>query len=478
MPIKNGCVALLLALTSIACGGGGGSSGGLGDAQSITGTVLAPNGTDPVAGATISIPSSASASESVKGLAKTVSATCGSATVSCTDPDASAVASTCSCADGTFSLSVSGLTTDQRDAASSLKIEKGDLTKTVTLGCTSTCALVSSDTTLPASGTGSLTIAVVTGEFDDIQDVLAKLGYGTLSSSTNKLEIGSEKFSLFRGGDSSLDTELAAKGTDTYKTANSLFSDLTLMKTFDIIFINCGATEPTSLSSSLAAGDSTKHLSHGDYHTLVKSIGGTGALDATLVSNLQSYVNAGGRLYVTDLAFDFIEQPFPEVMDFAGNTDENTTAAETDDDQVEVGTSGIISDATVKNDTMKAWLTGRASNTIDSSTSPNSGACTTTAGGKSSALNSDDTIRIGDFLSGWAVMENAYDSSTTVWLEGPVTFSAQSTATTRPLTITRKVGSSGGKVLYSSYHSAHSCPTSGFWPQERILQYLVFEVAE
>ena len=44
----------------------------------------------------------------------------------------------------------------------------------------------------------------------------------------------------------------------------------------------------------------------------------------------------------------------------------------------------------------------------------------------------------------------------------------------KPLTVTLQIGS--GKVLYSSYHTDELEPSSGFHPQERILQYLVFEL--
>jgi len=364
-----------------------------------------------------------------------------------------------------------------------MKIEKGSLTKTVSLSCSGTsCAIAATDSTLPASGTGALKMAVVTGQYDSIQDVLAKLGFGELDSNTNKLKVGTEKFTLFRGGDSSLDSTLSSTSTTTYPTSRTLFNDLTLMKTFNIIFINCGAELITSLSASESVKTLSKGLSHEAYHQMLhkalggKSTSGTLTLDATLVSNLKAYVNAGGRLYVTDLSFDYIEQPFPEAMDFEGNTANDSATPETNDSEVDVGISGITSDATVNNSTMSSWLSGRASNTIASGTPGNS--CTTTANGNATALNSDGTIRIGDFLSGWAVMNKAYDSTTTIWIQGPVTFGSTTTATTRPLTISRPIGSSGGKVLYSSYHTAHSCPTSGFWPQERVLQYLVFEVAQ
>lgn len=124
---------------------------------------------------------------------------------------------------------------------------------------------------------------------------------------------------------------------------------------------------------------------------------------------------------------------------------------------------------------MQSWLSSQTSNTIASTGAPSSSECTTTENGSTTALNANNTIRIGDFLSGWAVMNSVHNGQDTkIWLTGPVSFSGGSGD--RPLTITKTVGS--GKVLYSSYHTAHSCPTTGAWPQERVLQYLVFDVAD
>lgn len=188
-------------------------------------------------------------------------------------------------------------------------------------------------------------------------------------------------------------------------------------------------------------------------------------------------------MYATDLAYDFVEQTFPGFMDFQDGGDGSSTTAETED-AAQDGTSGIKSDATLNNAAMKSWVSGSSikTNTINSTTSPNSSACTTTANGNSGSqnLNSDGTIRIGDFLSGWGVMKAAYDADTFVWITGKVKFSGATDTTngdSRPLTASRKVGSSGGCLLYSSYHNSHSCPTTGFWPQERVLHYLVFEVS-
>jgi hypothetical protein len=486
-----------------ACGGSGtgsstGGGTGLGsDIQSVTGTVFAPNGTDPIAGATVYVPSStanlSAPTTALKGVGKAVTATCGGSTVTCSDPTATALCSTCTCPDGTFSLDVSSCSASD---STTLKIESGSTTIDVTFSsdCTTTdttCAITTAASTLPSSGTGALTMAVVTGEYDEIQDVLAKLGYGDLDTD-NRLKIGTEKFTIYRGGDTDLDVELAATSETTYPLASSLFGDVTLMNTFDIIFINCGADETVTTTASTIntplTATTTKHHTHAEYHAARKAAvfkGAGTAIDATVIANIKSYVEAGGKLYVTDWAYDFIEQAFPGVMDFQGSGDGDATTVETNSaaqvgDSTDANSSSLVSNALVKDTTMSTWLSSRKINTLDSATTPSLSSCTTTSSADesnttTSALNSDDTIRIGDFLSAWAVMKEAYDSDTTVWIEGSVNFSSGTTAT-RPLTISRT--QSSGKVLYSSYHSAHSCPTTGFWPQERVLQYLVFEIAK
>lgn len=58
------------------------------------------------------------------------------------------------------------------------------------------------------------------------------------------------------------------------------------------------------------------------------------------------------------------------------------------------------------------------------------------------------------------------------WIEG----TDLEMAPRRPLTVTFDVGTQGGRVLYTSYHTASACPTTGFWPQERVLEYLIFEL--
>lgn len=71
--------------------------------------------------------------------------------------------------------------------------------------------------------------------------------------------------------------------------AYELLTDLSLMKHFDAIFINCGASE-------------------------------SGLVTSTAVrSNIRTYVEEGGRLYASDWAYDYIETVWPQAVDFMGD---------------------------------------------------------------------------------------------------------------------------------------------------------------
>jgi len=271
-------------------------------------------------------------------------------------------------------------------------------------------------------------MAVVTGSWDRIQDVLAKLGYGSADATTGELILGTEQFDLYDGDYTLNDAS--------YKNFDALVTSPEAMSQYKVIFINCG----------------------NDYESLLN--------DSTVVGNIKNFVNAGGSLYVTDLSYDFVEQVFPEFIDFYGS--DATPAANPETiDEAQVGTSGISVDATVLDDTLKTWLQGRG------------------------ALNPSGTVSIAGFLSGWAVM-NGVGSGTKSWIRGSVQYSGlsvtkqasraahsqsiilrASTTGEKPLTISFSYGS--GKVLYSSYHTQED-PSPTLRPQEYILAYLVFEM--
>lgn len=441
-------------------GGGGGGGSGLGGATEVTGTALAANGTDPIAGATVFIPGTPTAL-TVAGGKSIVQATCDGTTVNCDDPLVDSCASVCTCADGTYTLDTSACPAD----STTIRYRKGAFTGEATLDCADNPGACTANI-VGLTGAGSTAnIAVVTGAFDEIENVLAKLGFGTVDS-TGRLDVGSESFDIYLGG-GSLDFDPDAAG---YPSSSALFGSLDTMDDYDIIFINCGTDEEPAAALAVQAliAEVGKEAAHAAYHAA-----GLKAVSSGLADRIQSYIEGGGSIFATDLAYDFVEQSIPGFMNFEGDGADPATAETPDTAQT--GTSGIVSNATVMDGTMSSWLEGRSSNSIDTTDSPGN-SCTTTVNGSSTSLldAAADTIRIGDFLAGWGVMEAPHDASTFVWIEGPVDFGA-STDVVRPLTASRRVGT--GCVLYSSYHTSHSCPTTGFWPQERVLQYLVFETA-
>ena len=103
-------------------------------------------------------------------------------------------------------------------------------------------------------------IAVVTGEYDTVQQVLGNIGL---------------EFDLFNG-----------KGGSQYL---SLLSDITALETYDIIFLNCGINER--------------------WKTREKQI----------AAALDQYVKGGGSVYASDWSHGFIESTFPDAVDWFGD---------------------------------------------------------------------------------------------------------------------------------------------------------------
>ncbi|MBF0105856.1 MAG: hypothetical protein HQM16_11075 [Deltaproteobacteria bacterium] len=315
-------------------------------------------------------------------------------------------------------------------------------------------------------------IAVVTGNYDDIENVIGKLldssamVDGSLDKTADPSTFG---FDLIDGNNELDDSA--------FTNFDEFVNGETDLSVYDIIFINCGNS----------------------YESL--------SIDSEVQALLQEYVEAGGKLYVTDWSYMFIEQNYPGFMDYSdGGTD--PSVAESPYTAAKDGTGGITSDATVNDVFMAEWLDSVYVNPNTDDTGPGdpdddcsinspgyddyyylktTDSTSDSAATWQGARNADETITIADFLGGWVVMEAVHsgledlaepEEEPTVWISGPITYSPSdvyvSSITDAPLTASRDQGL--GRILYSSYHTAHSCPTTGFWPQERVLQYLVWEL--
>jgi hypothetical protein len=241
-----------------------------------------------------------------------------------------------------------------------------------------------------------------------MEDVLAKLGYGD-TDIDGELILGTEQFDLI-DGDNSLGSS--------YMDFPDFITSPEAMAQHSIIFIDCG----------------------NDYEGLMFS-------DPDVIDNIRNYVNNGGKLYVTDLSYDFVEQPFPQFIDFYGS-DATPTSDPEEWDAAEEGRAGITTNAEVLDSNLSDWLNARG------------------------ALNPDGTVHIEGFLAGWAVM-NGTASGAKVWIRGDVEFAG--TSGVKPLTVTFDYGSNGGRVLYTSYHTEDTEDPS-LRPQEYVLAYLIFEL--
>lgn len=143
-----------------------------------------------------------------------------------------------------------------------VRVEKGpysaEYTVTVTAGETATIPL--GDFCFDQS----TNIAVITGEYDKVELVLDSLGF---------------TYDLFGGWPNN-------------DEARALLGDLGRMNDYDVIFMNCGTT-------LLGIMDDPRVLN-------------------AVRSNIESYVSSGGRLYVSDWDWLFLEEPFPDQLDFFG----------------------------------------------------------------------------------------------------------------------------------------------------------------
>lgn len=113
-------------------------------------------------------------------------------------------------------------------------------------------------------------IAVITGDWDEIGHLLDQLG------------LQHDTYELYGGGWSGDDWSGGQ--------AIGLLTNPSLLATYDLLLINCGAAHDDLVSSNPA-----------------------------VVWNLRSWVEGGGSLYVSDFAFVYAEAGWPDAIDFMGD---------------------------------------------------------------------------------------------------------------------------------------------------------------
>ena len=227
---------------------------------------------------------------------------------------------------------------------------------------------------------GSAHVAVITGDWDNIEDILAGAGITDIT--------------MYDGLNGTAPTD------------HDLLGDLDLMATYDIIFINCGQYE-------------------NDFWT-----------DPKYVNNIRTYVDAGGSLYASDWAYDFVEIAFPEVIDFDGEDTVRNDAA--------TGESGPLS----------AEVTDPALATALGATQVN--------------LNYD--------LPQWVVPASATNTARVLVTGSATAFDINTfqsyNVPNAPLAVQFHFGQNGGSVIYTSFHNEQQATAD----MNLILNYMVFEL--
>jgi hypothetical protein len=372
----------------------------------VTGRLFAPNGRDPVPGAQIYVPD--------QGLAEFPnSVSCDL----CNDVDGAA-ASTRTAWDGTFTL-------PRVPAGASIPI-------VFQLGRFRRVKYMEVDPCIQQSppadpnvqgvrlphrdaegdaGDSIPKIAVGTGDYDQIECVLSRMGI--------------EKFDLYSD-------RLPGDPPPTIGTLDALLRDGNKLNGYNILVVNCTENEFQATVS-----------------------------DPAVKKNLNDFVSKGGRLYITDWAYDVIEQ-VPEFAPYVcfepqsigpimcGGGPQTPTGADS--------TDAYSNSALVKDDDMAQWLT-QFPNVIDNT-------------------------RHVQVQYSFVIVNSVADAMiypTKTWVEGPANQYG-----VRPMTVTFDYNMCG-RVHYSTYNTEPNAVVPdnirfpnckpGFSPQERLLEYLVFEIA-
>jgi hypothetical protein len=406
------------ALSLSACGGGGGGGGGTTTAALkglaacaavateavICGQALAPDGQTPVTNAEVRIVTSGAQTLALKGLVETSTGKLTPNDSACLTDDTGAFACSGITSGGSqnFQWSGGGLM-----ASWSSDVTVGDVTN-----------VPASDTTA-TGGSGTFKYAVISGSFDSIEDVLARvLGCGTVTGGA--LEIGTECPQLelvgfFGTNPNTALTDVLGLAEGTYPTLTEFLTSPNVAEALALfrgVFFNCGCDE-----------------------SLINDAGVLGAL--------QTYVSNGGNVYGSDWAYQYIENAWPEAVEWYG--DDTADAAR-------VGGSNAAQTVNVAEAALLTWL-------------------------RAAGLIADDanTFPVNFNLGSWVVMTDSAASTNEVLTadnlpNGPADVPV-APRTTLPITIDFPSGS--GCVFYTSYHNEPADEVGTDEVQSRVLEYLL-----
>jgi hypothetical protein len=324
-----------------------------------------------------------------------------------------------------------------------LIIEKGDfrLEQEITIAPNSVVSLTAEQTTLPsvddpANGRTIPKIALATGIFDDMEDILGKMGMGSVDASgAFEGPSAAGVFEFYDNGGPNADQAVG--------TLADLVSSLDRMLKYDIIFIPCSGSN---------------HIASLDNQEVLK--------------NIRDYVAAGGKLYVTDWSGEWADNVFPEQVELAGTADTPAAAYNAATDTWDTtlfgdanGSPSYTSEhAEAIDEDLRLWLEGQMG---------------PFANGGTGVFQASDMAIEGNWnhIEGLHSVNVGVDEEGQPIIDSPVKYvigDDVASGPKKPLTVTFEPAGCG-RVLYSTYHTTHSTHP-GLAPQERVLVYLIMEI--
>lgn len=308
----------------------------------------------------------------------------------------------------------------------------------------------------PVNGDTVPRIVIGTGRFDAIEDVFAKLRMGPISPTF------SFDYDAYVADPGQWPVELmlyqtprALDDENRELTAPSfveLLGDLDRMQTYHFIVVPCA-----------------------EYNTY-----GTVMTSAGVRDNVRTFVNEGGKLYVTDYAYDVLEQVFPEYIDFsAPETGEGNADGHIGDPAytgvAAQGTLRYESDNRAMDLNLADWLTDMGASTDGTLLTLDNWVNLNGVGTVSECCDSD-----GDWVevTPQAVMTGPNFVERIIGDSGPSHDNweaAELVNANYPHTVRFPYGC--GEVMYSTYHTVESADrTANLRPQELVLLYLILEI--